>query len=132
MNIQPWQIDMLKKLQGVKPGEMAIMTSGRNTGKSAIAAQALKRLMDDIWYSPVQNIVLAEGTVYGSRYYTAEPIGGNWREMEAWCYETFGYAGEQIWAEEKAPEPAQRWYMNNRKFWFRDDRDRMIFVLKWR
>ena len=106
--------------------------TGRNTGKSNFSAQALNRLWEDIAWSPVQDIVLSEGTVYGARYYTAQPVGGNWREMEAWCYETFGNSGENIWGEKEAPEPAQRWYMNNRKFWFRDDRDRMIFVLKWR
>ena len=131
MNIQPWQTEMLKKMTQYK-GRGLIQITGRQMGKSALSAQAMKRLMDDIWFSPVQDIVLAEGTVYGSRYYTAEPVGGNWREMETWCYETFGYAGERIWGEEKAPEPAQRWYMNNRKFWFRNEKDRMIFVLKWR
>lgn len=126
-------MDMLKKLQGFKPGEMAIMMSGRRVGKSAFSAQALKRLWEDIAWSPVQNIVLAEGTVYGSRYYTAEPVGGNWREMEAWCYEMFGDTSS-IWSETKnlAPEPLKRWYMNNRKFWFRDEVDRTIFILKWR
>jgi hypothetical protein len=53
--------------------------------------------------------------------------------MEAWCVEMFGEGNvSPIWGEEKAPEPAQRWYTNNRKFWFRDEQDRMIFVLKWR
>ena len=105
--------------------------TGRSSGKS-FSAQALKRLWDDIVYSPLQEIVLSEGKVYGARYYCAEPVGGNWREMESWCFEHFGDAGEHIWGNDKAPEPAQRWYMNNRKFWFRDEKDRMIFVLKWR
>lgn len=132
MQIHKWQIDMLKKMYGMKPGEMTITMAGRGSGKSAFSSQAMKRLMDDIWFSPVQNIVLAEGTIYGSRYYTAEPIGGNWREMETWCYETFGNAGDKLWGEPKAPEPAQRWYMNNRKFWFRKEADRTLFVMKWR
>lgn len=131
MNIQPWQWEMLEKMTQYK-GRGIVQITGRGVGKGDFSAQAFKRLIDDIWYSPLQNIVLAEGTVYGSRYYTAEPVGGDWREMETWCYQTFGYAGEKIWGEGKAPEPAQRWYMNNRKFWFRDERDRMIFVLKWR
>lgn len=126
----PWQQEMLEKMYKYK-GRGLTQITGRNTGKG-YSAQALKRLWDDITWSPVQNIMLAEGTVYGSRYYTAEPVGGNWREMEAWCIEMFGYAGDKLWGEEKAPEPAQRWYTNNRKFWFRDEKDRMIFVLKWR
>ena len=125
----PWQQEMLEKMYKYK-GRGMIQITGRNTGKS-YSAQAIKRLWEDIAWSPLQNIVLAEGTVYGSRYYTAEPIGGNWREMEAWCYEMFGNAGDAVWGE-KAPEPAYRWYMNNRKFWFKEEMDRMIFVLKWR
>ena len=127
----PWQMELLEKMYKYK-GRGMIQITGRNTGKSNFSAQALKRLWEDIVYSPLQDIVLSDGTVYGARYYTAEPIGGNWREMEAWCYETFGNSGEHIWGEKEAPEPAQRWYMNNRKFWFRDEKDRMIFVLKWR
>ena len=129
--MQTWQMELLEKMYKYK-GQGMIQITGRNTGKSNFSAQALKRLWEDIAWSPVQDIVLSEGTVYGARYYTAQPVGGNWREMEAWCYETFGNSGENIWGEKEAPEPAQRWYMNNRKFWFRDDRDRMIFVLKWR
>ena len=129
--MQPWQMELLEKMYKYK-GRGMIQITGRNTGKSNFSAQALKRLWEDVVYSPLQDIVLSEGTVYGARYYTAQPVGGNWREMEAWCYDTFGNSRENIWGEKEAPEPAQRWYMNNRKFWFRDDRDRMIFVLKWR
>jgi hypothetical protein len=25
-----------------------------------------------------------------------------------------------------------RWYMNDRRFWFRNEADRIMFVLKWR
>ena len=127
----PWQIDVLKKLQGVKPGEMTVMMSGRRVGKSAFSNQALKRLMDDIWYSPLQKIVLSENRVHGARYYCAEPVGGNWREMEAWCFEQFGDVGNNIGWDESETPTCHRWYMNNRKFWFRNDRDRMVFILKW-
>lgn len=130
--MKPWQLDMIEKLKGFKPGEMVIYTAGRNVGKSAFSAQALKRMMDDMLAQPVTDIVLSEGRVYGSRYYTAEPVGGNWREMEAWCYEAFGDDSYPIWGEDRAPEPAQRWYKNNRKFWFRNEADRTMFVLKWR
>lgn len=130
--MMPWQMDMLKKLQGFKSGEMTAMMAGRRVGKSAFSAQALKRMMDDILSQPVSDIKLSEGTVYGARYYTAEPVGGNWVDMEVWCMDMFGGPGDNIWGEEKTPEPAQRWYMNARKFWFRNESDRTMFVLKWR
>jgi hypothetical protein len=127
----PWQIDLLDKMTKYK-GRGMIQITGRQIGKSAFSAQALKRMMDDLYSHPISDIKLSEGKVYGARYYTAEPIGGNWPEMEAWCYQTFGDDFYPIWGEGKAPEPAQRWYKNNRKFWFRSEADRTMFVLKWR
>ncbi len=131
MNLQPWQSELLKKMAQYK-GRGLIQITGRQTGKSAFSAQALQRMMNDIYSQPISDIKLSEGKVYGARYYTAEPIGGNWPEMEAWCYETFGDDVSPIWGESKAPEPAQRWYKNARKFWFRNEADRTLFVLKWR
>lgn len=96
------------------------------TGKRAYA-----RLMNDIFVKPVETMIFDTGTVYGSRYYTVEPVGGNWLEMEAWCDSTFGECTNRIWGETKTPHPEQRWYANNRKFWFRNERDRTMFVLKW-
>lgn len=130
--IQPWQLDLLDKMTQHKGKELKIIATGRNTGKSSYSAQAIERLMRDLNSHPISDIQLSEGTVYGSRYYTAEPVGGNWPDMESWCYQTFGDDSYPIWGEEKAPEPAQRWYANNRKFWFRNESDRTMFVLKWR
>ena len=76
-------------------------------------------------------IRLSTGKVYGARYYTAEPVGGNWWEMECWCFDTFGSGSTAIWSEKIAPYPAQRWYQNNAKFWFRDEADRTWFLLRW-
>lgn len=127
-----WQIEMLKKISGVKKAQLITMTASRHTGKSYWSNKAIERLMNDLQQRPVEDLILTEGTVYGSRYYCVEPIGGNWIDMEVWCMDTFGGPGDKIWGEEKAPEPSCRWYMNNRKFWFRDELDRMVFVLKWR
>ena len=128
--IQPWQIEMLDKMTKFK-GRGVTQITGRNAGKSQMSSVAFRRLWDELHDRPVEALKLTEGTVYGSRYYCVEPVGGSWREMEHWCHTTFGSAGEHIWGE-KFPSPAQRWYMNNRKFWFRDDQDRLIFVMKWR
>jgi hypothetical protein len=110
----------------------ALQITGRQVGKSTLSNAAFQRLWNDIHNRPVEELKLSEGTVYGSRYNTVEPIGGSWKDMELWCGETFGTTTGSIWSEDKAPNPAQRWYMNNRKFWFREEKDRMMFVLKWR
>jgi hypothetical protein len=129
--IPDWQMNVLNKLQGIKKGELIMMTAGRRSGKSQMSSVAFQRLWDELHNRPVEDLKLSEGRVYGARYYCVEPTGGSWREMELWCLEYFDSAGEHIWGE-KFPEPAQRWYMNNRKFWFRDQKDQLMFVMKWR
>ena len=129
--LQQGMIDAMKT-GGIKPGELTIAMSGRQQGKSQI--MAYQRMFNDIIESRhiVSDIVLSEGTVYGSRYYTAEPIGGSWLEMETWCCKVFGEGSRAIWGEAKAPEPARRWYANNRKFWFKNEKDRDWFIVMWR
>jgi hypothetical protein len=113
--------------------EMTITMAGINVGKSMFSQQAIDRLMRDLNCHPISELVLNTGTVYGSRYYTVEPIGGNWWEMECWVGETFGVSEGSIWADTNrpAPQPAERWYANNRKFWFRTEKDRDWFVMRW-
>jgi hypothetical protein len=109
-----------------------MIISGRRTGKSQLTNQAFQRLWDEIHHRPVEDLKISEGTVYGSRYYCIEPVGGSWPKMELWCMQAFGATTGSIWGEKAAPEPAMRWYMNNRKFWFRDQADQLMFVMKWR
>jgi hypothetical protein len=106
---------------------------GTQSIQTIINNSAFKRLWDDIHARPVEDMILSHGTVYGSRYYTVEPVGGSWADMELWCHNTFGDTGS-IWQETKnlTPEPHKRWYMNNRKFWFRNESDRTMFIMKWR
>ena len=82
------------------------------------------------------------GTIYGLRYYTVEPRNlewqvrsqrqAMWEDMMLWCQGQFGETGS-LWRETKnlTPEPNQRWYANDRKFWFRDEADRTMFLLRW-
>lgn len=80
------------------------------------------------------NFEFSEGRVFGARYYTVEPDFGwragwynqGWEDMLAWCVQTFGPTPEDgIWT------PGSRWYVNNAKFWFRKEEDKMLFLLKW-
>ena len=77
-----------------------------------------------------------EGRIYGARYYTCRPnfewwnpgglTGTTWDDMDKWCTETFGEIPDDcVWI------PGLRWYANNGKFWFRNEADRTLFVLRW-
>ena len=107
-----------------------IMSMGRQHGKGW-STQAYKRLMDDLMLNPVTDLILSKGTIYGSQYYTIEPVGGSWLEMEEWAVQTYGGVGS-VWHEKNGSlEPLHRWYMNDRRFWFRDEKDLTMFILRW-
>ena len=130
--MEAWQKELINSLAGKKPGEMVVQMTGRRVGKSALNA-AFGKLWNDIYKTgPVSDLVLSEGTVYGATYYCVEPVGGNWTDMIAWTKTTFGDPAE-VWEAHKFMWPdCGRWYMNNRRFWFRDEKDRTMFILKWR
>lgn len=73
------------------------------------------------------NLELSEGRVYGARYLTVHPSNSwHWNEMMAWMVETFGpTAHDGVWT------PNMRWYANNAKFWFRNEKDLTMFLLRW-
>lgn len=68
-----------------------------------------------------------QGQVHGSRYLTVHPRNSTkWNNMMSWMVDTFGpSAPDGVWT------PNMRWYANNSKFWFQDEKDLMMFVLKW-
>lgn len=137
MELKPWQQNIFDKIvsSGVKPGEMMIMSAGRQTGKSAFTAQAIDRLMQDLNSRPIEELVLGQSTYMGTRYYTVAPVGGNWLEMETWCIATFGDRSN-VWdittlEEQLTWRERGRWYANDRRFWFRTEKDRDWFILRW-
>lgn len=131
MNIYPWQIELLEKMQKYK-GRGAIQMTGRQIGKSAFSAQALKRMMDDIYNRPVEDLILSEQPVHGARYHCVQPVGGSWLEMEAWCRQSFGEPGDMWESNDWCWPETARWLQNNRKFWFRNEADRTMFIMRWR
>ena len=98
-----------------------------------IVDRAAKQLAQDIDIGIIMNAMdwkpfeLSEGRVYGARYLTVHPNNSTqWNEMMAWMVETFGpSAHDGVWT------PSMRWYANNAKFWFRNQKDRDWFVLRW-
>ena len=112
-----------------------------------ILAIAAKKMSDQIDIDVLKalgvykdlELACSTGTIYGLRYYTVEPKNLEWQETRAmwedmmlWCRNQFGETGS-LWQETKnlTPEPNQRWYANDRKFWFRDEADRTMFILRW-
>ena len=125
MNMYPWQQNIFDKLM--------ITMAGRARGKSVWTQQAIDQLMRDVNSQSVTDLILSEGTVYGARYYCVEPIGSDWMEIEQWVTDTYGYSQSSIWGEtdRPAPRPGERWYADNRKFLFRNEADRTLFILRW-
>jgi hypothetical protein len=98
--------------------------------------QAAKQLSDHIDRMVLKGVGMvfdyyleySTGTVFGQEYLTVAPMNaeGLWPDMMSWMVETFGpSARDGVWT------PDQRWYANNAKFWFRDQKDRDWFVLRW-
>jgi hypothetical protein len=77
----------------------------------------------------------SEGRVFGARYWTVHPVleddwvyghHKKWDDMIGWMIETFGpTSGDGVFT------PSQRWYVNNAKFWFREEKDLLVFLLRW-
>lgn len=73
------------------------------------------------------SLTVSDGRVYGARYLTVHPNNSyHWNEMMQWMIDTFGpSAHDGVWT------PGMRWYANNAKFWFRNEKDLAWFMLRW-
>jgi hypothetical protein len=96
---------------------------------NAAAKQLAKDIDTEVLLSAMgwHELELNEGRVYGARYLTVHPSNSwHWNDMMAWMVDTFGpTAHDGVWT------PSMRWYANNAKFWFRNESDQLLFVLRW-
>lgn len=93
------------------------------------ARQMAKDIDDEILMTTMgwHALEINEGRVYGARYLTVHPSNGwHWNEMMAWMIDTFGPS-----AIDGVFTPNMRWYANNAKFWFRNEKDLTMFILRW-
>lgn len=102
------------------------MAMGRQSGKSTMIKNWAKTLEQ---FTQGFRLELSEGTVFGQKYYCVEPLGWIWRDFEfkdmvAWCEETMEREPDTI-------TPNLRWYVNSGQFWFRDEADRIMFIMRW-
>jgi len=103
-----------------------IMNMSRQAGKSTIVKDWAKTLEQ---FTQGFRLELSEGTIFGQKYYCVEPQGWIWRDFEfkdmaEWCETTMGREPDTI-------TPNLRWYVSGGQFWFRDDADRTMFVMRW-
>ena len=98
---------------------------------SNIARQMAKDIDNQVLMSALGwhecKLEIDEGRVYGARYLTVHPTNSvQWNDMIAWMVETFGpSACDGVWT------PGMRWYANNAKCWFRNQKDLDWFILRW-
>ena len=107
------------------------------TLEEAILEDAAQKMSDEIDRQVLKGVgyvfdyylEYSTGKVFGHDYLTVAPMNaeGMWSDMMAWMVETFGPLDDS----QGVFTPNQRWYANNAKFWFRDQKDRDWFVLRW-
>jgi hypothetical protein len=79
-------------------------------------------------------LICSDGTVFGARYHTVRPVfpahaptwfKPEWDIMVEWCVEKYGPSPSLF------EPPPGRWYVNNSRFWFRNEEDLTLFLLRW-
>jgi hypothetical protein len=100
-----------------------VMNMSRQIGKSNL--HHISRLLKDVFHQRMDRLLVDTGTVFGEEYYSVAPVGGDWLSMISWCYKTYGSDSDPL------KEAGGRWYQENRKLWFREQKDRDWFVLRW-
>lgn len=95
------------------------------TVKLELNQHSLDHLLSNIFFKGMSQLIISTGTVFGEEYYSVEPVGGDWVIIVDWCYTSYGDPSDP------KNEAGGRWYVENRKLWFRDQKDRDWFVLRW-
>ena len=83
---------------------------------------------------PNKQFELTTQKLKGIEFYLFEPTGFNynWLHMVRWATETFSDPGK-IWPEHNFVWPQDiRWGTNLGNFWFRNEADRTLFLLRWK
>ena len=104
------------------------MAAGRQYGKTDILTRQQITDMATQWINEIDTKRLETGYAdnqpkwpYWIRPYNYDEQ--EWYDMDKWLLATMG---QNNWLTENA-----RWVGSNQKYWFRDERDRTMFILKW-
>lgn len=105
--------------------DKAVVQVARQSGKSTLPWTHLSTLLKDVLHKDMARLIISTGTVFGQEYHSVEPVGGDWVGIIEWCYTTYGDPSDPKF------EAGGRWYTERRTIWFRDQKDRDWFVLRW-
>ncbi len=119
------QLDTIKQLaidiEGWKPGELYIIAGGRQTGKSTLSQLYNTNLCKEIL------LPMKEEKYKFSRanWYQAEFNDKDYFEVDAWCSQQFGPhpANPDAWS--------RWWHKFHNSILFRDEKDYILFTLRW-
>lgn len=105
------------------------MAAGRQLGKtvtSNMPTMATRWINDVESFLPVKSLETGYADNQPKWPYWVGPYNYHeqeWYDMDEWLIDTMGYSD---WLKEDA-----RWVGSDRKYWFRDERDRTMFILRW-
>lgn len=129
MMIPKYQTDLyLKMLDGIKRGEMMIISTGRQTGKSMLNKYFDKlKLYENNLCKEIFLPMQPEPKYKFSRakWYVAEFNWKDYDEVTSWCEQHFG-------PHPNNPDAWSRWHHRySDMIHFRDEKDYNWFVLRW-
>lgn len=120
--------------EGIHYDAMNIVYSGRQTGKSMLALKVLKNRIYDanlckeifLPMYPEPKYKFSRATWYSSKLKGTGMwrLGHEYNEMIAWCTEQFG-------KHPKRQDAWSRWWVGIDDINFRDERDLVLYQLKW-
>jgi hypothetical protein len=125
--LQPFQQALYDKLSqgGFKQGQMSLYYSGRQTGKSMHNAYYGKIFSTNLCNEILLPMKPASKYRFSRAKWYEAKLPRDQQAAFAWCVKQFG------------PEPTNtdawtRWYFNvDRTFRFRDEKDYVMFILRW-
>lgn len=119
---------------GIHPGEMMVFSAGRQTGKSLYMKVLKNRIYDSNLckeiFLPMHPVTNPKYQFSRAKWHTVDIGGGGWRlgreynEIIEWCTEHFG-------KHPNKPDAWSRWWVGVGAIYFRDERDLVLYKLKW-
>lgn len=125
--IQPFQQALYQKVMagGFKRDTMSLFFSGRQTGKSMLNQYYGKMFNHNLCNEIFLPMKPASKYKFSRAKWYEAKLPRDGQAAFNWCVKQFG-------PEPKYTDAWTRWYFNvDRKFRFRDEKDYVMFILKW-